>query len=93
MFRSPEDIVENYASNEYLKRPLDHFATYPDKIQALTVGDIQAAAKKYLEPSSFTYVVVGDTAAIFKSDTVKGFSLRSLKSSKCIAPDSIPYLP
>jgi hypothetical protein len=93
MFRSPEDIVENYAGNEYLKRPLDHFATYPDKINALTVNDIQAMAKKYLDPSGFTFVVVGDTSMIFKSDTVTGFSLRGLKTSKYVVPDSIPSMP
>jgi Predicted Zn-dependent peptidases len=93
MFRSPEDIVENYADNEYLKRPLDHYAAYPDKIKALTVSDIQAMAKKYLDPSAFAFVVVGDTSAIFKSDTVRGFSLRNLRPSKYVVPDSIPYLP
>jgi zinc protease len=93
MFRSPEDIVENYANNEYLKRPPDHYAVYPEKIKALTVGDIHAMAKKYLDPAAFTYVVVGDTAAIFRSDTVSGFSLRSLKPSKYLVPDSIPFLP
>lgn len=93
MFRSPEDIVENYASNEYLKRPLDHFAVYPDKINALTVNDIMTMAKKYLDPAAFSFVVVGDTSVIFKSDTVPGFSLRGLRPSKYIVPDSIPNLP
>ena len=93
MFRSAEDIVENYADNEYLKRPLDHFTAYPDKISAITAGDIQAMAKKYLDPSAFSFVVVGDTSAIFKSDTVQGFSLRNLRPSKYVAPDSIPNLP
>jgi predicted Zn-dependent peptidase len=93
MFRSPQDIVENYCDNEYLKRPLDHFATYPDKINAVTIGDVAAMAKKYLDPSAFTFVVVGDTAAIFKSDTIPGFSLRKLAPCKITVPDSLPTLP
>jgi zinc protease len=93
MFRSPQNIVENYADNEYLKRAPDHFATYPDKINALTKSDVQAMAQKYLDPSAFTYVVVGDTSAIFKSDTIQGFSLRKLAPIKFITQDSLPSLP
>jgi predicted Zn-dependent peptidase len=93
MFRSPQDIVENYCDNEYLKRPLDHFTAYPDKINAVTIGDVAAMAKKYLDPSAFTFVVVGDTAAIFKSDTIPGFSLRKLAPCKITMPDSLPTLP
>jgi zinc protease len=93
MFRNPEDIVENYAMNEYLKRAPDHFVVYPEKIKALTLNDIHAAAEKYLTPSAFTYVVVGDSSAIFKSDTIAGFSLKKLSPARFIVQDSIPVLP
>jgi predicted Zn-dependent peptidase len=79
MFRSPADIVDNYADNEYLRRPADHFAKFPDRINALTKADVLAAAKKYLDPANITIAVVGDTAAVFKADTVAGFSLRAQK--------------
>jgi zinc protease len=79
MFRSPADIVDNYADNEFLKRPANHYAVYPDKVNALTKADVLAAAKKYLDPANITYTIVGDTAAVFKADTVTGFSLRSQK--------------
>lgn len=90
MFRSPDDIVENYAQNEFLKRPADHFAKYPDRINALTKADILNAAKKYCNPAAITYTVVGDTSVIFPNDTIKGFSLKAQKP--CIvetAPDSL----
>jgi zinc protease len=93
MFRNPDDIVENYAMNEYLRRMPDHFTVYPDKINALTIDDIRKAAEKYLTPSAFTYVVVGDSAAIFKGDTSAGFSLRKLAPARFIIQDSIPSLP
>jgi zinc protease len=83
MFRSPADIVDNYADNEFLKRPPDHFAKYPDRINALTKADILAAAKKYLDPANITFTVVGDTSAVFKADTVSGFSLHAQKP--CVA--------
>jgi zinc protease len=93
MFRSPEDIVENYSMNEYFKRPADHYVAYPKKIASLTNEDIRKAAQKYLDPSNFTYTIVGDSAAVFKTDTIAGFSLHSLKPSRFIEPDSIPALP
>jgi zinc protease len=93
MFRNPEDIVENYSMNEYLKRPLNHFAVYPDNIKALTMKDIQAAAEKYLNSSAFTYVIVGDSAAIFKCDTSADFTLRKLCPARFADPDSILRLP
>jgi len=79
MFRSPDDIVENYAQNEYLKRPADHFVKYPSRINALTKADILAVTKKYLDPAKITYTVVGDTSVIYPNDTIKGFSLKSQK--------------
>jgi zinc protease len=93
MFRSPEDITENYALNEYYKRPDNHFILYPDKIAAITMEDIRRAANTYLNDSAFTYVLVGDTSVIFKNDTIPGFSLRKLKPAIITEPDSIPSLP
>ena len=93
MFRSPEDIADNYAVNEYLGRSMNHYKNYPGAIRAITIKDVSAAAAKYLKPEAFVYTVVGDTAEIFKSDTVKGFSLRGLTPVKYVAPDSIPALP
>jgi predicted Zn-dependent peptidase len=93
MFRSPEDIVENYSMNEYFKRPADHYKTYPGKINALTIKDIMNAADKYLVPTAFTYTIVGDTTVILRNDTVSGFLLRKLKPSLFIEQDSLPLLP
>ena len=93
MFRSPEDIVENYSMNEYFKRPADHYKTYTGKINALTIKDIMNAADKYLVPTAFTYTIVGDTTVILRNDTVSGFLLRKLKPSLFIEQDSLPLLP
>jgi zinc protease len=90
MFRSPDDIVDNYANNEFLGRPADHFAVYAGKINAITKADLLTVAKKYLDPEKITYTVVGDTAEIFKNDTIPGFSLRSQKPVVVVnVPDSL----
>jgi zinc protease len=90
MFRSPSDIVENYAQNEFWKRPADHFSVYPGKVNTLTRDDILNAAKKYLDPAKITYAVVGDTSVIFENDTITGFSLRSKTPRVTVSvPDSL----
>ncbi|HXP59106.1 MAG TPA: insulinase family protein, partial [Dongiaceae bacterium] len=44
--------------------PDDYFATYPDKVRALTVGDLEAAAKELVHPDQLVWVVVGDRSKI-----------------------------
>jgi zinc protease len=44
--------------------PNDYFTTYRDKVEAVTPADVQRVAKKYLDPSRMTILVVGDRAAI-----------------------------
>jgi zinc protease len=44
--------------------PDDYYDTYPGKVNALTVDNITAAAKKVLHPESMVWVVVGDKGKI-----------------------------
>ncbi len=44
--------------------PDDYFTTYPDKVRALKLDDVTAAAKKVVRPEKLTWVVVGDRAKI-----------------------------
>jgi len=60
-FRSPGDIVSTYARSEYSGNPDNHYTSYPDKIRALSKNEVMAAAKKYIKPENFIYVIVGDS--------------------------------
>ena len=44
--------------------PGDYFETYADKVRALSLSDIERAAKATVHPDRMTWVVVGDLAAI-----------------------------
>lgn len=44
--------------------PADYFETYRDKVRALTVGDIQHAARNYFDSPNMQIVVVGDRTHI-----------------------------
>jgi len=44
--------------------PDDYYATYASHVRALTVADMEAAAKKVVQPDHLIWVVVGDRAKI-----------------------------
>jgi predicted Zn-dependent peptidase len=46
------------------KLPDDYFAHYVEKIEAVTVADVERAAMTYIQPSRLLVVVVGDRKAI-----------------------------
>jgi zinc protease len=44
--------------------PDDYFVTYPDKVRALTIGDLSAAAGQAVHPDHLVWVVVGDRSKV-----------------------------
>jgi hypothetical protein len=44
--------------------PDDYFASYVQKIEAVTVADAQRVAQKYIQPTRLAVVIAGDRAAI-----------------------------
>jgi zinc protease len=97
MFRSPEDIVSTYAWNEFFGREPDHYVKYPEELRALTLEDIQNAARKYIRTDRITYTIVGDTAAISAAGAAAArdgfFVPDSLRSMRVVTTDSLVLLP
>lgn len=87
MFRSKDDIADTYAWNEYHGRSDDHFRVYDDKLHALTTKIVNETARKWIVPNNFTYVIVGDTTELFKAETYKDFSIKSVKDKKIFTVD------
>lgn len=44
--------------------PLDYFDHYVDRINAITVADVQRVAQQYIDPDHFDIVIVGDKSQI-----------------------------
>ncbi len=44
--------------------PLDYYASYIPRINAVTAADVQRVARQYLDPDHFDIVIVGDRARI-----------------------------
>ncbi|MFA8435784.1 MAG: M16 family metallopeptidase [Marinifilaceae bacterium] len=45
---------------EMYNLPHDYYATYLQKLEKITLDDVQAVAKKYVDPENAIYLVVGD---------------------------------
>ncbi len=63
-FETTRDIAAELAEMIVYDLPEDYFNTYVQKIQAVTPEQVQAAAKKYIQPDKFAVVIVGDRKSI-----------------------------
>jgi predicted Zn-dependent peptidase len=49
-----------------LNLPIDYLHTYRDRIQAVTIQEIQRVAEKYVKPDEAALIVVGDGALVME---------------------------
>ena len=68
---SPQAIARYALNTARYDLPKDYYANYLKKIEAVTVADIQAAAKKYLHPDNAVVLVVGSKDDV--ADKLKRF--------------------
>ncbi|HEX5215927.1 MAG TPA: pitrilysin family protein [Vicinamibacterales bacterium] len=61
---SPTAVLSNHVSRWLYKLPVDYWDKLPERISAVTVAQVEAAAKKYLEPTRLQIVAVGDEAKV-----------------------------
>jgi len=67
-FASKPGTLGVFVSDEWTNRPAGYWETYRDKIRAVTPEDIQRVARKHLDPSKLTILVVGSWDDIAKGD-------------------------
>src|SRR5450759_78239 len=63
-FETTGDISRQLENALIFHLPDDYFGTYVQRIQAVTAADVQRVAQKYVAPSRFAVVVVGDLKTI-----------------------------
>jgi zinc protease len=61
---SPNAVLNNYVERYLYKLPADYWDRYPDRIDAVTIADIQRVAQKYWSPERLQIVAVGDAAKV-----------------------------
>ena len=60
-FEDSHDIVERTLNLEMYDYPDDYLQSFREKIAAVTVADVQTAARKYLRPDELKIVLVGNS--------------------------------
>ena len=56
----PQTLLQNIITQKIYNLPADYWDTYPQKVAAITVEDVQSAAQKYIDLDHLTVVAVGD---------------------------------
>jgi zinc protease len=63
-FERGTEAAASFAEVYTYDLPLDYFSNLPDKINAVTAGQAQGAAQKYIHPEKMIVLAVGDRAKI-----------------------------
>lgn len=71
IFSTAAQVAGTFAQDEYTKRPADYWATYRDRIRAVTADDVLRVAQKYLQPDKLVVLVVGNIDEITKGNPDK----------------------
>ena len=71
-FASKAQAMGIFAADEYTRRDPAYWATYRDRIQAVTAADVQRVAREYLVPEKLIVLVVGDQKEIDMGDGKHG---------------------
>jgi len=66
-----EGMIDQLVQIKMLDLPNDYLQTYRDRVQAVTVEDIQRVARKYVKPDEAAIVVIGDGAKVL--DQIKPY--------------------
>jgi zinc protease len=61
-----EGLADQLVQIKMLNLPDDYLNTYRDRLQAVTVQDIQRVAEKYIKPDEAALIVVGDGAFVME---------------------------
>lgn len=67
-FASKAQAMGIFASHEFTKRDPSYWATYRDRIRAVTAAEVLRVARTYLPPEKMVMVVVGDQKEIALGD-------------------------
>ncbi len=59
-----QQILNYYITSWLYHLPADYWDKYPERVMAVTPAQVQAAAKKYLDPARLQIVAVGDSTKV-----------------------------
>ncbi|MEO8623320.1 MAG: pitrilysin family protein [bacterium] len=68
---SPQQVLGYYITRWMYNLPADYWDKYPSRVMAVTAAQVQAAARKYLDPAKVQIIAVGDGKKI--EETMRKF--------------------
>lgn len=77
-FERISSVAQQFSDIPRLERGLDWFTQWPQKVQANTLEETQAAANRYCDRAQFDVVIAGDKAKVYPKLKDLGFPLVSL---------------
>ncbi|MFW2850434.1 M16 family metallopeptidase [Sphingomonas sp. TX0543] len=63
-FEAGSDVLAAMQANDLYRRPDDYYATITQKYRALTRDELDATARRVIDPKRFVWVVVGDAKVV-----------------------------
>ncbi|MCP4664547.1 MAG: insulinase family protein, partial [bacterium] len=75
---SPQQIVRCFAEDAYLGRPHAYWQSWRERIEGVTVEDVQRVAARYLDPDAMLLLVVGAWDEIAPGDADRWASMKDL---------------
>ena len=59
---SPQQLLNNIITQKLYNLPANYWDTYPQKVEAITMDDVQRVAQKYIDINHMQIVAVGDAS-------------------------------
>jgi zinc protease len=63
-FETSQAVLGGIQQNDLFRRPDDYYSTLASRLRRLTAAELDAAARRTLDPSKFVWVVVGDASRV-----------------------------
>jgi zinc protease len=63
-FETSDGVLQAMQQNDLYKRPDDYYSTITQRYRALTLPQLNAAARRTIDPDRFVWVVVGDAKVV-----------------------------
>jgi predicted Zn-dependent peptidase len=60
----PQELLQNVITQKIYNLPADYWDTYPQRVFAITAGDVRRVARKYLDLERLQIVAVGEASRI-----------------------------
>ena len=77
-FTNPHEVVTQAMRLDFYDYPDDYLESYRDKVEALSLTDIQQAAQEHLQPERLSIVLIGNEQGFEAPLTTLGFPLERL---------------